>query len=593
MNEGLQGGGGVKAPEGKPGQGTGWKGALKKTQGYAGAGGAMVMGAAAGAGMALGGAAIRGGKKAFLGLTGQWTWLLAVVAFFINFVHVTRGNTSFSPADPFFLIYLCIAVLATYLFYGDKSDPFPLKRLGKFMLFTIIAYYLPVGINWLGANFIPVELARMLMIFAPLWVIYVVLNPGDGLSRLIGFLFLIGWLGYIILAIVVPSYAGNAEISSVMPTAGEMRTTIASALEKMRTGVEGKPQQFYNSTRNFFTGQVDYATQDYYTGQVDQAQGLPMGVFITDTQPMYSRFRSEDDLIVIGTLRARTLADNLSIDTRCYLDFGKSGIISSYHSSAIYGNSTPRNIRVDYTGEFQDKYALDCTVRNDQFRMHIDDERNRAQLTSASVVFNATFDFDTWAYAEYAFMDRQLMQAFRLERLEPADAMRIRRTLQPKYTPGPLMMGMPSDSLPIPYDGGTGDNANLPAFGVTLTNSWHGKGGVNNFKTLEFFLPKPFELKLDECTPREGTRIMENAISYSRPINWSENNAYNHYVVSNVAIRPGETFITVRCPMRIGDTRNHPVLGTSGASRATFFVHARYSYSTWANTLVLIQRTPQ
>lgn len=566
--------------------------------------------AVAGVGTAVGGGIRHGARKSVFALRSHNLVLFLVLVFVLNFYHVWRNSFAF-PGDIFVMsLYIFVAFLAAFVFYNDTSDPFPIAHFGRFMLITAAAYFVPFIIKYAkDAGLIHVPLATFLMILAPVWVIFIFINNGGNETvRKLALLFFIGWLIYLC-ANGLLQLGSQTQTQVILLSPGEARDALAIIISKVRGLASGAvdvatspidtSRRVYNDTKNFFNGQLAGATQEYYTGTVDQSQGVPIGVFITNAEPIYTKFRSDtDDVIVTATLTARTFSDQLTVQNTCSLEIFDTTDLAKAGNVHVPGTVVPQSITILYTGEFQEKHAIDCTVKQSDYSKHL----NMARATTGTLYLNSTFDFETWGYAEYGFMDRQLIQAFRTENQNPAEVLGIDPTLRPKYTPGPLMVGMPADTQPVSFDSEAAD-PHLPAFGVTFSNAWMGKGVVREFKAVEFLIPKPFIIEdFASCTPKEGTAVISDGkrLDFVGPSQWTEveagqevvvNEAYNKYTVQNVAIRDGESFITIRCPLEIDakQAESFPALGSSGAGKFTFFVHADYVYSTWTRTPVNLQ----
>lgn len=553
-------------------------GAAKWGVGAVGAGAAAVGGAVAGA------AGVAG--VGLLALHGKGTWLFVALAAVVNVLHVARNRTSFSPADPIFGLYIGLAFLAAFVFYADRSDPFPYKRLGKFLALTTFAYYLPILISWLaGQGYLPRELGAVLMFAAPLWVIYVFLDPGDGLTRILAALFFFGWMVYLVIGVFLPVISESAPgVQAVLLSPADFKAGIATGFDNIKKSFALSPKQIYNQTKSYFNGTIAVATQDYYTGSVDQAQGLPIGVFITNALPALQKFdASTDDISVYATIKARTMSDTINISNTCYLEVTSATSYSSIDKRKATGRVSPASLTVDYTGEFQDQYDIDCSIPKQRVAQVASEQR----IMTGMVIFNSTFNFETWGYIPYAFMDRGLVQSLRRNAVDPAAELGIASKPTAKYTPGPMMIGMASDTQPISY---TQTQAVIGGevvgtLGFTLSNAWQGKGTIKKIGTVSIILPKPFWLQPLECSP---------VLSNHDPENWTENTAYDKYDFTNIKIRSTETFTTIRCPLYIDNyaiNHGYPVLGTSGAGIFTFFVFANYTYTLDTKVPVTIMGT--
>jgi hypothetical protein len=553
-------------------------------------------GAALGAGYATGAGFARATGRSIMALHGQGTWIFLVLACVAHIFHVMslRASNSLSPANPTFGLYVILALFATFLFYKDPSDPNPFAQLPKFLLITVIAYYVPAILSWAGTNYPAFrDLAAAAMFLAPVWVIYIFLNPGDLITKVLATVFFVAWFLYVFSIVLMPQLSENVgAINQVFLTPDELRSALAEAYARLKGDyVDAGAKSFYDIKR-FTKNGIANATQVYYTGTVDQSQGEPIGVFITEMKPMAIKFDVPmgEDVIVDATMRARTVGEPITITNACFLNYtDASSSILSAQRAAVAGEVYPPKITIERTGEAQEKYPLQCVIPNDGLKAL---PANR--ITTGYTTFSSTFNFETWGYAQYGFMDNDLKLAFRDNGQNPATEMGVPMTVQAKYTPGPVMIGMPSDSQPLSFTMATSTESDpnnyLPAFGATFSSAWAGKGTIKEFNHVKFYVPKPFSLNLAKCTPRSDQfQVLKEA----QP--WRENEVYSVYYINNpksmkIGTGMDYPFITIRCPMEVDmNDRMHPVLGPSGAGKFTFFVQANYTYTLESRTPVTLQ----
>ncbi len=241
----------------------------------------------------------------------------------------------------------------------------------------------------------------------------------------------------------------------------------------------------------------------------------------------------------------------------------------------------PQTVHIDYTGEFQERTDLDCSVQHEEWKAP-KPTLPAGRTLNVNVVYNASFPFETWGYAEYSFMQRELKQSFINDNQDPALELGVSRVLNAKYTPGPVAVGMPKETQPYAYDATA--PIDLPPFGVTFSNAWMGKGGIVKFTSLRIYVPEYFELDASQC-------LLPVAPSNTvKKVPWDENTAYNYYEFENIYLPPAETFVTIKCPLRVIEPNK--ILGSSGAGKYTFFVQANYDYYLTMTTPVMLRRDP-
>ena len=121
---------------------------------------------------------------------------LFIVALFIHFVDAYIFKFQRGGANAFILItlYVFIAVIATTTIGGSITN-------FKFLLFALILsaaeYFLPLLVNLTG-NFIPSSYAVGILIFAPVWIIYILyFTPSESRSKFIekfGMYYILIWM---------------------------------------------------------------------------------------------------------------------------------------------------------------------------------------------------------------------------------------------------------------------------------------------------------------------------------------------------------------------------------------------------------------
>lgn len=513
------------------------------------------------------------------------TWLIGVLAFLITIVHF--GQFGGRPVPIIYMAYFILAIIATFI-YKELSEPVNFTRLGFFMLVSAVAVFYPWGISELVSRFGSAQaqqfLGPALGIAAPVWWIYLAAHPRDKYTRWFAIIFWIGWLLYIFVLFVLPILPSVTGAPQVYWTFSDIRAGAVQFWHTVRDTTTQGGTSTVKTVKDFFSGQVTAVTQEYYTGTVDSSNsGPPVGVFITDGRPFFTTFDvARDDISVSATMKVHTFSDNVTVKNTCGLEVLDTSSFSSLKPPPIEGVMTPEELRIDYTGEFQERFALDCVIKNTDYATKLPAGR----MLTGNVVFNTSFGFETWAYAEYGFMQRELVLAFLNENLDPASELGVPRTVLAKYTPGPVMIGMPTETQPFRFDATSGAPNQIPSFGMTFSNAWEGKGRIVSFSLVRAYLPKQFKLVTDQCLP-------SNYLGKPVERTWEENEQYNYYEFTDVKLPPGESFITIKCPVKVASSDNKGILGTAGAGKFTWFAQAVYDYELGTKVPVTIKREPK
>jgi hypothetical protein len=527
------------------------------------------------AGGVVAGAALAGGRtgaRGILSLHGKGTILLLLYTGILHILHLSRGSIPSVFSDPFLLLYFVAALIAT-LVYRDAEGSTSFRIFGKFVFLSFLAYIVPVLALTYGPGFLPLELIKLLSIFMPLWALYIFSNPGDFLTRWLAAAYWIGLSIWILFGIVFPALGeGAPQYSAPVLSWDEMKSEIVRVYKFVTKTTIDSGQAVINTGREVVTGNLNRTAPELFVGQVDNSEGLPLGVRHSDNRALFNRFRVDlgDSVTTTTSIRSRTLSDSEeTIQHTCYLKTYPTSFSNTNVVSPTISASPARTILV-YSGDFEDVWTVECSIPNK-------DVKNIPFTTTnvnAEVVLNSTYPFSTTGYMSYAFMERTLFTSLRQEGRDPAREMGVPARQVAKYTPGPVMIGMPSETNPFPYDA---NNPTLPIFGITLSNVQLGRGLIQEFSSIYVHVPAQFQLNGSACTPT-GVSIRENPSGYG---------SYRNYSITVATTnRAADGSITIRCPLVVVSDQERNVLGPTGTAVYTILVETRYNYSLSSSTPV-------
>lgn len=284
----------------------------------------------------------------------------------------------------------------------------------------------------------------------------------------------------------------------------------------------------------------------YYEGEVEKNKKGNLGVYISklDTS-MYSPFYADSDIVVMAKLRGRSFKENMLINASCYMrKSGISGILEK-------GVTDPPIITVDIP-EYSFYEDVFCTFKNKSKGTYIVD-------------FIAEFDFETWAYTRYTFVDRDLLRIYGDRINQELD---IEEKAKAVYTNGPVQIGMSSEdySMPIPIN--KNDSRVPGVFGVTIENKGQDGatvGEVLGIKSMEIIIPN--SLSLSSCRP--------TTVSIPDPRIYPENDKYIFYSVNDFDLKDN-AFRSVMCTMQVENY--NMLLGSDPKSVKSMIVKTTYRY---------------
>ena len=526
------------------------------------------------AGMAVGGV-IAGTGRAGVGLlrlAGRFTFIFVILAAGLHYGHITRQVATASIADPFLLWYIILGVFAAVFFWADPSDSFPVKRTVKFILLAVVAYLLPLLLQLaLRYGLLSQPLVAFFSIFTPVLVIYAFMDPGDAITRFVGALYFIFLVILVILQVVYPVLEqNNVQGPSVaVYTPGEVISTVKEAWTKTSTTIIDAGGAITTQVKNG----TKKVTKEIYTGQVDNSQQLPLGIQIVEATPLLRKFLLDtgDDVVATATITALTVNEDdvYQVNNKCYLEFMSSGAGFTTKKVRVPGIVEPATLEISYTGNQVDRRFIQCVVSNNSIG-ELTKDNPPVNVLSGTVVFNTTFEFTTSGYMTYGFMDQGVFNNLRSSNLQPWQEMGLQSpTMIAKYTPGPVMIGMPAETTPYPLNANA-ENLQLPAFGATFSNAFVGRGGIQKFNKNYLYVPNQITVE-NSCTPKNffAKKSQNQNTKYGAD--------YTEYELSNLSRESGEQFVTIRCPMKV--TKAKDLIGPGGAGIYTIFLTTNYTYA--------------
>ncbi|MEM4260027.1 MAG: hypothetical protein QXG00_02220 [Candidatus Woesearchaeota archaeon] len=284
----------------------------------------------------------------------------------------------------------------------------------------------------------------------------------------------------------------------------------------------------------------------YYEGEVEKNKKENLGVYINklDTS-MYSPFYSDSEIVVLARLRGRSFKDNMNINTSCYLKkLGTTEIIEK-------GVTDPQIVRVNIPeySFFEDVF---CTFQNKSKGKYIVD-------------FTAEFDFETWAYTKYIFVDRDLLRIYGEKINSELD---IEQKVKAVYTNGPVKIGISSEDYTMPIPINKNDLRVPGIFGVTVENKIGDGttiGEVIGIKSIQLIIPN--SLSLSNCRP--------TTVTMSNPKIYPENDKYIFYSVNDFDLK-NNAFRSVMCTLHVENY--NMLLGSNPKSVKSMIIKTTYRY---------------
>ncbi len=238
--------------------------------------------------------------------------------------------------------------------------------------------------------------------------------------------------------------------------------------------------------------QLVHATGGYYKGEVEKNKDGPLGVFIEKLQTSQPRYYEGEEVIVFGSVKARSLEEGVNVDMKCY----KEGFIFDTDSTTVIPNKT----FTVYSSETRD---FECSFKPKKMLIDLTEIREDARffdLGINTITVDAEFSFETLAYLKSYFMDIDKKRDMTKEGLDPFREYGI-KDKEPIaiYTDGPVIIGMETTS-PIIEVGD--DVVSRPRLGITLENRDGWEGVIRSLTELVILTPPGalIENLEDDCT---------------------------------------------------------------------------------------------
>lgn len=484
-----------------------------------------------------GGSGDSGGAPPWFNRGPGW-WLIT----FLVAVHVSDGFFLDYQLQPWMvglrvIVYLLIATVL-YLFHISNSRDQRtvwvvalLEILGPFVLVLLDQFrsFVPLLPGW--------NALLWLYVLTPIFALYLSAQRKRGL--------LVCWAG--LLLVISIFYGVNTVIL------GGQFPTIDSDLGVLEA-FWSVCTRLWNSFLAVFTGiqegveqQLQVATGGYYKGMVEDQEGEPVGLYIEDLRVPRDVYYAGDEVQLWADLRGKSFEEEITVGTNC-------GATGKETGTYTRGETTPREFSFFAEG-FE---SVRCNL-------------GTLAPGTYKVQFTAGFNFRTWSYVTYTFVDQTTRRNYLSAGQDINDQLDIPQGLRPKYTPGPVMLGMSSDiPQPVGIDSQSGLNS---IFGVTLDNKWT-DGEIATVDRFDVLVPEVF--KLTDCDA-EFEQLDSDPLCEEKPDRCAS--AMNAYRFDGLE-RPG-SFTTFTCRLRLADgVSPEDIIGPAEKkAQQTFVVKAQYDYA--------------
>lgn len=222
--------------------------------------------------------------------------------------------------------------------------------------------------------------------------------------------------------------------------------------------------------------QLEYATGGYYTGKVEKNENEELGVYLENLQAADKGFYENEEVVVWGDLKARTLDQPIYVYMSCKANGANGKIVPETLASPEYLNKPEGGYKI----EKLEQIGFECRF-----------EPGQLKTGANEIKISAEFNFETLAFLKTYFMDVERIRALRKENIEPLKQYGIKdATPNAIFTNGPIKLGMGTIDPPL---GVSAEEEAYSYIGVTVEKQWEGR--IKNITEVTIQVPSVFELE--------------------------------------------------------------------------------------------------
>lgn len=414
----------------------------------------------------------------------------SITTFFIFclIVHIIDASTGFrrvgAQTGGIFILYVFLTLWA--IFFVFKPETGFVNRRYVFMsaVWSTIAFS-SSRISGFLSEIMPAKIAYMIVIFSPIWIIYLMLwEPASppGLKRLGRWYFLF-WIFLIAL-----NYA-TAVDSNMLEMFGDDKVDTYAGVKEMFEFTKETWKGLGEKFGGFGGGLIQAINEtwsmtqpDYYTASVDSNAEKELGVKIKKVQSTGESFYIGEDVSAFMTVQATSIADDITMRFFCIADKGKKTEIKESERISVY----PETIKIFDSG-VED---VDCTIGGDLL-----------PKGTHTITMGANFDFKTESYRKIYFADYDKYKNFAREDMDFLEEHGITEPdTETIYTSGPIELGIGVRDSLIKIDRMSTDQYQKELnFGVSMKKAWP-TGEIKKIKDVFLVLPAGFTIEDNSCS---------------------------------------------------------------------------------------------
>ncbi|MGV8162012.1 MAG: hypothetical protein ACP5N2_01610 [Candidatus Nanoarchaeia archaeon] len=525
---------------------------------------------------------------------------LAIVAHYFD---VTRLGFQTSPEilASRMMMYLFLAILTHWwINKGYTIWDSVQEMLLPFLMVTLLMPFLAeILVMIFGAGNVT-EYVSMIMLLAPIWIIYLSyykklfyrkdihtetaawwfnwITP-TGFARIVlSIIIIVLFIKLVLLMGVVAGWgftAAGGVAGGIIP-GGEGSITGGGGVYDAQIAVTASKEFFVKAydqvsksvktwgttTSKGFNSWKNDTMSEYYTGQVEQNKEVT-GISISDFHVTGKQYDSMP-VVAYGYIKARSFVEGVTINTSCYAQS------LTNKSLIVYGKTDPDVLKDIY---IEDQRGVICTF----------DSLTNNNLSAGryQLFLVLEFEFKTWAYKPYYFIDRGYYVYMKTSGDNPNTKLGIPTKSKTIYTNGPVMIGM-DDALEMPFAISSETKNYLP-IGMTIDDKAQvggAKGQVVRVHNYTIRMPEYFTM--GSCTTKEySSKTDENVPQYTM------------YTFNNPNINLNGSFMTVNCNIIIENASVSKILPNTNTPAIVSIVGtADYDYKLSKQIVLVVEKTP-
>jgi hypothetical protein len=327
----------------------------------------------------------------------------------------------------------------------------------------------PINVS-VGGAFTFRQAVDFLLAILPVWPIYIALRGRPVVAhRYVNLV--IG----VILIIFLFRFATTMNAGDVASLGGRSTPVDAGPVwsflvESAQTGYKAFINSFKTvKLEGFFLKLANATGLEYYYGMNDQSDKGPVGLYLSNVRAIERYFYEDSPVVIWADIRGKSFTQEIHVVPGCYIDKIGEGI------------AEPSDIYI--LGEEHD--TISCTFN---------DLPKGSYRAKVGVLFN----FETWAYVTYTFVDQEIIRSLSIQGKNVNSQLDIPPLPEAVYSNGPVMLGMGSMvDQPIGVD--KQNNIKEPILGVTLDNNVAWTEGKIKTPVHEFEIQIPNDFELVNC----------------------------------------------------------------------------------------------